>query len=111
LFGLAYKKDVGDIRESPALDILELLDRRGAVVSYSDPYVPTFGQRNRTIASISERQALVDRPDCMIVCTDHSSFDWKPIVESGIPLVDSRNALRGYSSPNIVRLSGRRYGR
>ncbi|MBI3491211.1 MAG: nucleotide sugar dehydrogenase, partial [Acidobacteria bacterium] len=77
LFGVAYKKDVSDMRESPALDILELLTRRGAVVSYSDPYVPTLKHGAHALQSMPEADALRRAPDCIVICTDHSSFDWK----------------------------------
>ncbi len=107
LYGVAYKKDVSDMRESPAIDILELLSRRGAVVTYSDPYVPTLKRGGETITAVAESDALRRLPDCIVICTDHSSFDWKPVVECGVPVVDTRNALRGYTAPTIVRLSGR----
>jgi len=107
LYGVAYKKNVGDMRESPALDILELLERRGAVVSYSDPFVPTLAHGPSTREAISEQAALGKRPDCIVICTDHATFDWKKLVDSGIPVVDTRNALKSFSAPNIVRLSGR----
>ena len=107
LFGLAYKKDVGDMRESPALDILELLTRRGAAVSYTDPYVATLKHGSRVLESVAEAEALRQSPDCIVICTDHSSFTWNAVVDSGVPVVDTRNALRGVTAPNIVRLSGR----
>jgi len=107
LFGMAYKKDVGDIRESPALDILELLTRRGAICSYTDPFVPSLNHGGHVLDAIAEADVLRKAPDCMVICTDHSAFAWKAVVDSGVPIVDTRNALRGYSGPNIVRLSGR----
>ena len=107
LFGIAYKKDVGDMRESPALDILELLTRKGAAVSYSDPYVPSFKHGGHALEAVTDAEALRRAPDCIVICTDHSSFDWKAVVASGVPVVDTRNALKGYTTPNIVRLSGR----
>ena len=107
LYGMAYKKDVSDIRESPALDILELLARRGALVTYSDPYVPAVKHGAQTLQAMPAADALRRPPDCMVICTDHSSFEWQPVVESGVPVVDTRNALRGYTAPTIVRLSGR----
>jgi len=107
LYGIAYKKDVSDMRESPALDILELLTRRGATVTYSDPYVPTLKHGGHTFDAVAASDALRHAPDCLVICTDHSSFDWKPVVDSGVPVVDTRNALRGYTAPTIVRLSGR----
>ena len=107
LFGIAYKRDVGDVRESPALDILELLTRRGAVVSYSDPYVPVVNHGSQTLHAIAEADVLPRPPDCAVICTDHSCFEWTALVASGIPIVDTRNALRDYDAPTIVRLSGR----
>ncbi len=106
LFGIAYKKDVGDVRESPALDILDLLARRGATLSYSDPYVPSVRHGTRLYEHVNPVDALRE-VDCCVICTDHSAFDWKPIVASGLPIVDTRNALRDFRSPNIVPLSGR----
>src|SRR2546427_1193270 len=107
LYGVAYKRDVNDMRESPALDIIELLARRGAIISYSDPYVPALKEGTHSLEALAEAEALHRRPDCVVLCTDHSSFDWKALVNSGIPIVDTRNALRAFSAPNIVRLSGR----
>ena len=107
LYGMAYKRDVGDMRESPALDILELLTRRGAIVTYSDPFVPTLKRGGVTIEAMPEAEALRRGSDCVVICTDHSSFDWKALVDSGVPIVDTRNALQGNTAPNIVRLSGR----
>jgi UDP-N-acetyl-D-glucosamine dehydrogenase len=107
VYGVAYKRDVGDMRESPALDIIELLARRGAVISYSDPYVPALKAGSHALESLPEADALARRPDCAVICTDHSSFNWRALVESGIPVVDTRNALTGFSSPSIVPLSGR----
>jgi UDP-N-acetyl-D-glucosamine dehydrogenase len=107
LFGVAYKKDVSDMRESPALDIIELLSRRGATISYTDPFVPTVQHGGHALTSIPEADALRRAPDCIVICTDHSSLSWKPVVESGVPVVDTRNALKGFNAPNIVRLSGR----
>jgi UDP-N-acetyl-D-glucosamine dehydrogenase len=107
VYGVAYKRDVGDMRESPALDIIELLMRRGGVVSYTDPYVPSLKHAGHEFQSVGEKEALNARPDCAVICTDHGVFDWKALVASGIPVVDTRNALRGFSAPSIVRLSGR----
>jgi len=56
---------------------------------------------------VAEADALRRSPDCFVICTDHSRFDWKPVVDSGVPVVDTRNALRGYTAPTIIRLSGR----
>jgi UDP-N-acetyl-D-glucosamine dehydrogenase len=107
LYGMAYKPDVGDMRESPALDILDLLTRRGATVTYSDPYVPRFSHGGHSLDAVPEAEALRRPADCFVICTDHKVFNWKALVETGIPVVDTRNALRGFSAPTIVRLSGR----
>ena len=111
LFGLAYKKDVNDVRESPALDILDLLKRRGAIVSFSDPYVPRIAHQDGPLEGISDFEAVSQAPDCFVICTDHSSFDWKPVVASGRPIVDTRNALHGFTAPTIIGLSGLSAGR
>jgi UDP-N-acetyl-D-glucosamine dehydrogenase len=107
LYGVAYKRDVSDMRESPALDILDILHRRGAVVSYTDPYVPKFTHAALALEAIAEAEAIRQKPDCVVICTDHSVFDWQALVLSGLTIVDTRNSLRGFSSPTIVRLSGR----
>jgi UDP-N-acetyl-D-glucosamine dehydrogenase len=107
VYGVAYKRDVGDMRESPALDIIELLTRRGAEISYSDPHVPTLQEGAHAFEAVAEAEALRRRPDCVVICTDHSAFNWKALVESGVPVVDTRDALRAFSAPQIVRLSGR----
>src|SRR5687767_13785574 len=102
LFGIAYKKDVSDMRESPALDILELLHRRGAELSYTDPYVPTLKEGDLCLQSVAEDK--VDGIDCAVICTDHRAFDY-PAMPKRFPLVvDTRNALKGYDAPNIFRL-------
>src|SRR4051812_16645370 len=94
LFGVAYKKDVGDMRESPALDILELLLKRGAVVTYTDPWVPSLQHGTHTFQSIAEDAALKKKPDCVVICTDHSAFDYDRLVREATLIVDSRNALK-----------------
>jgi UDP-N-acetyl-D-glucosamine dehydrogenase len=101
LLGVAYKRDVNDLRESPALDIIELLERRGATVSYSDPYVPEFTHAHLHLTSIEPRDASAD---CAVIVTDHKVFDY-PAIVTGFPLiVDTRNALKGMTDDRIVRL-------
>jgi len=104
LFGVAYKKNVGDMRESPALDVLELLLKRGAVVTYTDPWVPKLQQGSHTFESITEDAALNAKPDCAVICTDHSAFDYNRIVKDAALIVDSRNALKKRTEPTIFRL-------
>jgi UDP-N-acetyl-D-glucosamine dehydrogenase len=102
LFGIAYKKDVSDMRESPALDILELLHRRGAQLSYTDPYVPRLEHGDITLTSVPEDK--IDGVDCVVICTDHRAFDYGSMVSRFPLVVDTRNALKGVSAPNLFRL-------
>src|SRR3954468_1618565 len=103
LFGVAYKRDVNDMRESPALDIMELLMRRGAEVTFTDPYVPTLSHGGHTGESVDFDKALGASFDCAVVATDHGAFDYKRIAR--LPLVvDTRNALNGLTGPAIFRL-------
>ena len=105
LFGVAYKRDVNDIRESPALDVLELLIRRGASVTYTDPWVPEFEHGGRRLTSIpfDDAIAAASSLDCAVVATDHTAFDYSRL--AAMPLVvDTRNALKGMGGPTIFRL-------
>ncbi|MCM3881646.1 MAG: nucleotide sugar dehydrogenase [Vicinamibacterales bacterium] len=104
LMGVAYKKDVGDMRESPALDVLELLIKRGAIVSYSDPWVPTLQHGSHTFQAVGEEAALKGKPDCVVICTDHSAFNYDQLVRQAALIVDSRNALKARKEPSIFRL-------
>jgi UDP-N-acetyl-D-glucosamine dehydrogenase len=102
LFGVAYKKDVSDMRESPALDILELLHRRGALVSYTDPYVPRLQHGDLHLSSTPEAHA--DGIDCAVICTNHRAFDYEALVARFPLIVDTRNALKGVQGGHIFRL-------
>jgi UDP-N-acetyl-D-glucosamine dehydrogenase len=103
LFGVAYKKDVGDVRESPALDILEILVQRGAVVSYTDPYVPTLEHPDYKLEHIPFETAVTAPCDCAVIATDHAIFDYDRIAKMPL-VVDTRNALKGYDLASIFRL-------
>ena len=104
LLGVAYKPNVGDIRESPALDILEFLSRRGALLSYSDPYVPVLNEGSLDLTAMVEWDALKTGVDCVVVTTNHSCFDYKAIAERSNLVVDTRNALKGIKGTHIFRL-------
>lgn len=96
ILGVAYKRDVDDVRESPALDIISLLRQKGAEVFYCDPYVPEI--RLTGDARLESRvcgAALLGSADCAVVVTDHSAFDWQEIADSSSVIVDTRHALRG----------------
>jgi UDP-N-acetyl-D-glucosamine dehydrogenase len=103
IFGVAYKKDVSDLRESPALDIIELLNRRGARISYSDPYVPELREGALTLTEIPASTSG-DGIDCAVICTDHRAFDYQAIANRFPVVVDTRNALKGITASHIFRL-------
>ncbi len=103
ILGVAYKRNIDDVRESPALDIILLLERRGARVTYSDPFVPSIHLDHREL-SAEDALAVASRADCVVVVTDHTVFDYAAILDRAPLLVDTRNALKNYKSPKIVRL-------
>jgi UDP-N-acetyl-D-glucosamine dehydrogenase len=102
LFGVAYKRDIEDVRESPALDLLLLLQQRGGLVSYTDPYVPELRLDGANLAAQPEEAAA--EADCVVIVTNHSAFDYAGLVKRAKLIVDTRNALKGYRSEKIVRL-------
>ncbi len=104
LFGVAYKPDVGDVRESPALDIIGLLHRRGAIVTYTDPYVRTLREGGSVLEGIDTDTAFERGIDCAVITTNHRCFDYQAIAERSPLVVDTRNALRGIQSAHIFRL-------
>jgi UDP-N-acetyl-D-glucosamine dehydrogenase len=105
VLGVAYKRDIDDVRESPALDIMHLLGRRGAQISYSDPYVPTLRADGIVpeMASIDPEKGAAEA-DCVVIVTDHTKFDYPRIIDRARLIVDTRNALKGHESKKIVRL-------
>jgi len=102
VMGVAYKRDIEDMRESPALDILMLLGRRGATLSYSDPHVPALRLEEVTLHAMPETEAA--GADCVVIVTDHAAFDYAGLLERSRLIVDTRNALKGRSSDKIIRL-------
>jgi UDP-N-acetyl-D-glucosamine dehydrogenase len=103
ILGVAYKRDIEDVRESPALDIIQLLLRRGASVTFSDPHVNGIHVDGRKLQP-QETMAGVEAADCVVILTNHSDFDYHAIVGRSKLIVDTRNALKGYESDKIVRL-------
>ena len=104
VLGVAYKKDIDDLRESPSLTIIELLQKDGAQVSYHDPYFPFIGKGRKydlqmKCADITD----LGQYDCVVIVTDHSDYDYQRIVRESQLVVDTRNATRGIASPKIVR--------
>lgn len=104
ILGVAYKKDVDDLRESPALAIIELLQQKGAQVSYHDPYFPTVGKgRKYDLQMTCTPLENLGQYDCVVIVTDHSGYDFAAIVRDSQLVIDTRNATRGINSPKIVR--------
>ena len=103
VLGLAYKKDIDDLRESPSLTIIELLQKEGAVVSYNDPYFPTVGKGRKY--DLQMKCVPLDdlkQYDCVLIVTDHSDYDYARIVRESQLVVDTRNATHGIASDKIV---------
>jgi UDP-N-acetyl-D-glucosamine dehydrogenase len=104
VLGVAYKKDIDDLRESPALTIIELLQKEGAKVSYNDPYFPEVGRgRKYDLQMKCAPLENLGQYDCVLIVTDHSDYDYQRIVRESELVVDTRNATRGISSAKIVR--------
>jgi len=103
VLGVAYKRNIDDMRESPALDVILLLQRLGARVTFSDPYVPSVRLDGGSLEA-SPVDAGVAAADCVVIITDHSNFDYEAIHEKAKLIVDTRNAYRNRKSDKIVRL-------
>lgn len=104
VLGLAYKRDIDDLRESPSLTIIELLQKRGAQVEYNDPFFPSAGcGRKYALNMTSTPLDTIPEFDCVIIATDHTQYDYRAIVSAAKLVVDTRNATRGIDAANIVR--------
>jgi UDP-N-acetyl-D-glucosamine dehydrogenase len=105
--GIAYKRDIDDIRESPSLDVMGLLHLRGAQLSYADPYVPTLGAKSwlggYNLDSVSMDEATLARTDCVAILTDHNVFDYDTLVAGAPLIVDTRNAIK-QMHPHVFKL-------
>jgi UDP-N-acetyl-D-glucosamine dehydrogenase len=104
LLGIAYKRDIDDLRESPSLTIFQLLREAGATVAYNDPFFPTVGAgRHYSLQTHSTPLDRVSNFDCVVLLTDHSAYDIPALVAASKIFVDTRNATRGLTAPNIIR--------
>jgi UDP-N-acetyl-D-glucosamine dehydrogenase len=104
VLGLAYKRDIDDLRESPSLTIIELLQKRGASVAYNDPFIPSAGQgRKYALNMTSTSLDHIPEFDCIVISTDHSQYNYPDIVSKSRLVVDTRNATKGIAAGNIVR--------
>ncbi len=104
VLGVAYKRNISDVRESPALDILTLLGRMGANLSYCDPHVPELDEHGITMTGEKFSAATLRKADCVVVVTDHSAFDWDLVATEAKAVVDARNALKGKGGPKVIKL-------
>jgi UDP-N-acetyl-D-glucosamine dehydrogenase len=110
MLGVAYKRDIDDVRESPALDMIKLLAEKGAEVVYHDPYVPQVREDGVVRESVAFSDDELRRADCVLIATDHSSVNYAKLIGLPIPVVDTRNAMREYHSDNVIGLSGESRG-
>jgi UDP-N-acetyl-D-glucosamine dehydrogenase len=96
VLGVTYKPDVNDIRESPALEILEMLERKGAHVSYADPFTPQLTLGSAKLSAVEPTPEAMAEADCVLILTNHSSFDYAAIADRATLVVDTRNALKAH---------------
>ena len=105
ILGVAYKKDVGDVRESPALSVIELLEQKGAKVSYNDPFVPELKIDGIDLKNHNLSAKNIKNFDCVAITTDHTSYDYKMIIDNAQIVVDTRNAIKEeYNGKNVVKI-------
>jgi UDP-N-acetyl-D-glucosamine dehydrogenase len=109
--GVAYKHDIDDMRESPALDVMHLLEAKGAAVDYADPYVPQVHGREwpgrRDIQAVELKRGTLKHYDCVVIVTDHKVFDYQMLVDEADLIVDTRNAIKK-PYPHVFRLGAAR---
>jgi len=103
ILGVAYKADVGDLRESPALDLMHLLREKGADVAYHDPHVPRLDVDGLAMAGVTLDREALQQADCVVITTAHSFYDWEWVVGNSRLVVDTRNATRDVQA-NPVRI-------
>jgi len=106
ILGVAYKKDIDDVRESPALDVIKLLQQKGGEILFCDPFVQEFRMNHRMISSQELTPELVRSVQCVVITTDHSSFDYEMVLENANLIIDTRNAYgaRGIKSEKIIKI-------
>lgn len=102
ILGVAYKADINDVRESPALDLISLLQKRGADVAYCDPYIADLREEGFDLRTVDLTAQRVGASDCVIIVTSHSCFDYDLLVDKAPLIVDTRNALKGRGRPGQV---------
>ncbi|HBY97931.1 MAG TPA: UDP-N-acetyl-D-glucosamine dehydrogenase [Chloroflexi bacterium] len=101
VLGVAYKKDIDDVRESPALDIIHLLAAKGARVSYHDPHVPCFHHDGFELAAVADLESAVWEADCVVIATDHTAYAWATLSRHARLIVDTRHVLNGFQAQGV----------
>jgi len=104
ILGVAYKADIDDVRESPSLDIIEILEKQGAHVSYVDPYVASIEHGGKRLAAKRLTPSTLRAADCVVIATAHKVFDYSMISRHARTIVDSRNAMKGRRTRGVWRL-------
>ncbi len=105
VLGVAYKADIGDLRESPALDLIQLLHGKGAEVTYHDPYVPRLQVDGLALTGVALDAETLRQTDCVVIATAHSSYDWPWVVANSQLVMDTRNATKGVGAgARVVKL-------
>jgi UDP-N-acetyl-D-glucosamine dehydrogenase len=106
VLGVSYKPDIDDLRESPALDIIHLLQEKGAQVQYHDPFIPAINHDELRMQSVTDFDKAVKEADCVVIVTDHSLYDYSKILQDARLIFDARNATGalGKNNPKVVKL-------
>jgi len=106
ILGVAYKPDIDDMRESPSLDVIHLLENKNAIVDYHDPYVPHIHHEEWDMDSVVDLNRALKESDCVVIITNHKSYNYAEILENSKLIVDTRNALGqiGKNNPKVTKL-------
>ncbi|WP_103107025.1 nucleotide sugar dehydrogenase [Brevibacillus reuszeri] len=105
ILGMAYKPDIDDLRESPGLEIYELFTKNGATVDYYDPHAQSFlNKKGEVVHSIANDYEVFKTYDCMVLITNHRSFNYQELADLGVSIIDTRNAFDGITNPNVYRI-------
>ncbi len=106
ILGVAYKPDIDDMRESPSLDVIHLLENKNAIVDYHDPYVPHIHHEEWDMDSVTDLNEALKESDCVVIVTNHKSYNYAEILENSKLIVDTRNALGkiGKNNPKVIKL-------
>ena len=104
VLGVAYKQDIDDFRESPALDVIQTLQQRGADVVYHDTWVPSFSHDHLAMTGVALTDDELLKADCVVITTGHKNVDYDRVIKAGRPILDTRNILKGNKAQNIFRI-------